>query len=155
MAPGRHGTVYVDTVIVAHSNEAEWQKFRADPTNEAILDRIVTIKVPYNLRQSEEVKIYRKLLDVSGFRSHIAPHTLEITAMFAILTRLSPTHACDLMTKLKLYNGEEVVEKGGTKRVDIEELRSEAKSEGMSGISPRFAMKALDNALTELSLIHI
>ncbi len=148
-APGRHGTVYVDTLIVAHSNEAEWQKFKADPTNEAILDRIVTIKVPYNLRLSEEVKIYRKLLESSGFRSHIAPHTLEIAAMFAILTRLAPTPACDLMTKLKLYNGEEVVEKGGTKRIDIDELRAETRTEGMSGISPRFVMKALDNALTE------
>jgi serine protein kinase len=148
-APGRHGTVYVDTVIVAHSNEAEWQKFKADPTNEAILDRIVTIKVPYNLRLSEEVKIYNKLLEASGFRSHVAPHTLEVLAMFAILTRLGPSETCDLMTKLKLYNGEEVVEKGGTKRIDIDELRAEIKSEGMTGVSPRFAMKALDNALTE------
>jgi serine protein kinase len=150
-APGRHGTVYVDTVIIAHSNEAEWQKFKADPTNEAILDRIVTVKVPYNLRLSEEVKIYKKLLDASSFRSHVAPHTLEIVAMFAVLTRLAPSKTCDLMTKLKLYNGEEVVEKGTTKRVDIDELRAEAKSEGMTGISPRFAMKALDNALTESS----
>ncbi len=148
-APGRHGTVYVDTVIIAHSNEAEWQKFKADPTNEAILDRIVTVKVPYNLRLSEEVKIYKKLLDASHFRSHVAPHTLEIAAMFAILTRLAPSKTCDLIAKLKLYNGEEVVEKGTTKRVDIDELRAEAKSEGMTGISPRFTMKALDNALSE------
>lgn len=158
-APGRHGTVYVDTVIVAHSNEAEWQKFRADPTNEAILDRIVTIKVPYNLRLSEEIKIYEKLLETSGFRSHVAPHTFEITAMFAILTRLAPSNSCDLMTKLKLFNGEEVVEKGTTRRIDIDELRAETKSEGMTGISPRFAMKALDNALTEspegITPIHI
>src|SRR5438132_250792 len=61
-APGRHGMVYVDTVIVAHSNEAEWQKFKADHTNEAILDRIVVVKVPYNLRLSEEVKIYQKII---------------------------------------------------------------------------------------------
>ena len=59
-APGRHGTVYVDTCIVAHSNEAEWQKFKADHTNEAILDRIVVVRVPYNLRLTEEVKIYEK-----------------------------------------------------------------------------------------------
>ncbi len=148
-APGRHGTVYVDTVIVAHSNEAEWQKFKADPTNEAILDRIVTVKVPYNLRLDEEVKIYRKLLAASGFRSHVSPHTLEVTAMFAVLSRLAPSATCDLMTKLKLYNGEEVVEKGTAKRVDLNELRAEVKSEGMTGISPRFAMKAIDNALTE------
>ena len=105
-APGRHGMVYVDTVIVAHSNEAEWQKFKADHTNEAILDRIVVVKVPYNLRLSEEVKIYQKIIRNSDFRAHVAPHTLEVASMFAILSRLEPTAKCDLVTKLKLYNGE-------------------------------------------------
>ena len=75
-APGRHGMVYVDTCIIAHSNEAEWQKFKADHTNEAILDRIVVVKVPYNLRLSEEVKIYQKIIRNSDFRAHVAPHTL-------------------------------------------------------------------------------
>ncbi len=148
-APGRHGTVYVDTIIVAHSNEAEWQKFRSDHTNEAILDRIVMVRVPYNLRLDDEVKIYEKILRKSGFRSHVAPHTLEVAAMFAILSRLEPTPKCDLLTKLKLYNGEEVVEKGRTKKVDLNELRDEAKFEGMNGISTRFIMKSLDNALSE------
>lgn len=148
-APGRHGMVYVDTVIVAHSNEAEWQKFKSDHTNEAILDRIVVVKVPYNMRLSEEVKIYEKILRHSDFRAHIAPHTLELASMFAILTRLTPSPKCDLMTKLKLYNGEEVVEKGKTKKIDVNELRDDAKSEGMSGISTRFIMKALDNALSD------
>jgi len=148
-APGRHGMVYVDTCIVAHSNEAEWQKFRADHTNEAILDRIVVIKVPYNLRLSEEVKIYQKIIRNSDFRAHVAPHTLEIASEFAILSRLEPTGKCDLMTKLKLYNGEEVVEKGRTKKIDVRELRDETKREGMSGISTRFIMKALDNALSD------
>ncbi len=148
-APGRHGTVYVDTVIVAHSNEAEWQRFKGDPTNEAILDRIVVVKVPYNLRLSEEIKIYRKLLDKSDFREHIAPHTLELAAMFAVLSRLEPSNKCDLMTKLRLYNGEEVVEKGKTVKINIRELQEEARREGMFGISPRFIMKAIDNALAE------
>ena len=148
-APGRHGMVYVDTVIVAHSNEAEWQKFRSDHTNEAILDRIVVIKVPYNLRLSEEVKIYQKIIRHSDFHAHIAPHTLEVASMFAILTRLEPSAKCDLRTKLKLYNGEEVVEKGKTKKVDMQELRDDTKREGMSGISTRFIMKALDNALSD------
>jgi serine protein kinase len=148
-APGRHGLVYVDTVIVAHSNEAEWQKFKSDHTNEAILDRIVVIRVPYNLRLSEEVKIYQKIIRTSDFRAHVAPHTLEVASMFAILSRLEPTNKCDLMTKLKLYNGEEVIEKGRTKKVDIQELRDGAKREGMSGISTRFIMKALDNALSD------
>jgi serine protein kinase len=148
-APGRHGMVYVDTVIVAHSNEAEWQKFKADHTNEAILDRIVVVKIPYNLRLSEEVKIYQKIIRNSDFRAHVAPHTLEIASMFAILSRLEPTSKCDLMTKLKLYNGEEVVEKGRTKKIDVRELRDDVKREGMSGISTRFIMKALDNALSD------
>src|SRR5690242_5341418 len=148
-APGRHGTIYVDTVIVAHSNEAEWQKFKADHTNEAILDRIVVVKVPYNLRLSEEVKIYKKFLGRSKFNAQISPHTLEIASMFAILSRLEPTSKCDLMTKLRLYNGEEVVEKGRTKKIDVAELKDDAKREGMSGISTRFIMKALDNALSD------
>ncbi|HXM89480.1 MAG TPA: hypothetical protein VN865_15780 [Candidatus Acidoferrales bacterium] len=148
-APGRHGMVYVDTCIVAHSNEAEWQKFKADHTNEAILDRIVVVKVPYNLRLSEEVKIYQKIIKNSDFRAHVAPHTLELASMYAILSRLEPTSKCDLMTKLRLYNGEEVVEKGRTKKIDVQELKEDTKREGMSGISTRFIMKALDNALSD------
>jgi serine protein kinase len=148
-APGRHGTMYVDCVIVAHSNEAEWQKFKGDHTNEAIMDRIVVVKVPYNLRLSEEVKIYQKMLRNSDFRAHIAPHTLEIASMFAILTRLEPNPKTDLMTKLRLYNGEEVVEKGRAVKINVRELQEQARREGMFGISTRFIMKALDNALAE------
>src|SRR5206468_6545241 len=85
----------------------------------------------------------------SDFRAHVAPHTLEMASMFAILSRLEPTAKCDVMTKLKLYNGEEVIEKGRTKKVDVQELRDETKREGMSGISTRFIMKALDNALSD------
>lgn len=148
-APGRHGMIYVDTVIVAHSNEAEWQRFKSDHTNEAILDRIVVVKVPYNLQLSEEVKIYKKIIRQSKFNADIAPHTIEMASMFAILTRLEGSNKCDLLTKLKLYNGEEVVEKGKTKKIDLWELREEARNEGMSGISTRFIMKALDNALSD------
>lgn len=148
-APGRHGMIYVDTCIIAHSNEAEWKKFKSDHTNEAILDRIVTVKIPYNLRLSEEVKIYNKIISKSNFKAQIAPHTIEIASMFAILTRLHPSNKCDLMTKLKLYNGEEVVEKGRTKKIDVLELKEEVNNEGMNGISTRFIMKALDNALSD------
>lgn len=148
-APGRHGMIYVDTCIVAHSNEAEWKKFKSDHTNEAILDRIVTVKVPYNMRLNEEVKIYKKIIRQSRFTADVAPHTIEIASMFAILSRLEPTNKCDLLTKLKLYNGEEVVEKGKTKKIDVLELKEEAKNEGMNGISTRFIMKALDNALSD------
>lgn len=156
-APGRHGMIYVDTCIIAHSNEAEWKRFKSDHTNEAILDRIVTVKVPYNLRLSEEVKIYKKIIRQSQFTADIAPHTIEVASMFAILSRLEPTNKCDLLTKLKLYNGEEVVEKGKTKKMDVLELKEEAKNEGMTGISTRFIMKALDNALSDnidLNCIH-
>jgi serine protein kinase len=148
-APGRHGMVYCDVCIAAHSNEAEWQKFKGDHTNEAILDRIVVVKVPYNLRLSEEMKIYNKIIEHSDFQAHVAPHTLEVASMFALLSRLEPTSKCDLMTKLKIYNGEEVIEKGKTKKIDINELREETKREGMDGISTRFVMKALDNALSD------
>jgi len=158
-APGRHGMVYVDCSILAHSNEAEWRKFRSEHTNEAILDRIVVVKVPYNLRLSEEVKIYKKILGYSGFEGHIAPHTLEIAAMFALLSRLEPSNKCDLMTKLKLYNGEEVIEKGRTKRIDLSELKADARDEGLSGISTRFIVKAIDNSLSKspegITPIHI
>ena len=148
-APGRHGTVYVDTVIVAHSNEAEWQKFRGDHTNEAILDRVVVVKVPYNLRLSEETRIYEKMLRQSDFRAHVAPHTLEMASLFAILTRLEPTNKCDLKTKVRIYDGEEVVKKGSTLKLDARELHEEANREGLFGISTRFIMKALDNALAD------
>ena len=109
----------------------------------------MVVKVPYNLRLSEEVKIYQKIIRHSDFRAHVAPHTLEMASMFAILSRLEPTAKCDVMTKLKLYNGEEVVEKGKTKKIDVQELREDTKREGMSGISTRFIMKALDNALSD------
>ncbi|MEH0156782.1 hypothetical protein V6R21_21810 [Limibacter armeniacum] len=155
-APGKHGMIYFDGVILAHSNEAEWNKFKADHTNEAILDRIVKIEVPYVLELSEEIKIYQKIINRSDFNAHIAPHTLEIASMFAILTRLKPTAKCDLLTKLKLYNGDEVTERGQTKHINVQELKDEHPDEGMSGISTRFIMKALDNALSdsETNTIH-
>lgn len=148
-SPGKGSMIYFDGVIVAHSNEAEWNKFKSDHTNEAILDRIVKIEVPYCLELSEEVKIYKKILNKSNFNAHIAPHTIETAAMFAILSRLTPSAKVDPMTKLKIYNGEEIVEKGTTRRIDISELREEAgPTEGMKGISTRFIVKAIDNALS-------
>ncbi|MDF2988381.1 MAG: putative Ser protein kinase [Eubacterium sp.] len=148
-SPGKGAMIYFDGVILAHSNEAEWNKFKSDHTNEAILDRIVRIEVPYCLELNEEIKIYEKMLSRSKFKAHIAPHTIEIASMFAILTRLSPSNKVDPMTKLKIYNGEEILEKGMTRKIDIFELREEAPREGMSGISTRFIMKALDTALSE------
>ncbi|MDU1054473.1 PrkA family serine protein kinase [Clostridium baratii] len=148
-SPGKGSMIYFDGVIVAHSNEAEWNKFKADHTNEAILDRIVKIEVPYCLELDEEKKIYEKILKKSSFNAHIAPHTIDIAAMFAILSRFTPSNKVDPITKLKIYNGEEIVEKGSTKRIDISELREEAGSyEGMKGISTRFIIKTIDNALS-------
>ncbi|ATD55824.1 PrkA family serine protein kinase [Clostridium chauvoei] len=148
-SPGKGSMIYFDGLIIAHSNEAEWNKFKSDHTNEAILDRIVKIEVPYCLELEEEVKIYNKILNKSNFNAHIAPHTIEIAAMFAILSRLTPSAKIDPITKLKIYNGEEIVEKGTTKRMDIMELREEAGPyEGMKGISTRFIIKAIDNALS-------
>lgn len=148
-SPGKGPMIYFDGIILAHSNEAEWNKFKSDHTNEAILDRIVKVEVPYCLELDEEVKIYRKLLRNSFFKAHIAPHTIEIASMFAILTRLSSSAKVDPLTKLKIYNGEDIVEKGSTKKIDIFELRDEAPREGMNGISTRFIMKAIDTALSE------
>lgn len=148
-SPGKGSMIYFDGVIVAHSNEAEWNKFKSDHTNEAILDRIVKIEVPYCLELNEEMKIYEKILRKSNYEAHIAPHTIETAAMFAVLSRLAASAKADPMTKLKIYNGEEIVEKGTTKKVDISELREEAgMREGMSGISTRFVIKAIDNALS-------
>lgn len=148
-SPGKGSMIYFDGIILAHSNEAEWNRFKSDHTNEAILDRIVKVEVPYCLELDEEVKIYQKILKHSSFDAHIAPHTLEVASMFAILSRLTPSSKVDAMTKLKIYNGEEIVEKGSTKKIDINELREEAPREGMTGISTRFIMKALGTSLAE------
>ncbi|ADK13517.1 MULTISPECIES: PrkA family serine protein kinase [Clostridium] len=148
-SPGKGSMIYFDGIILAHSNESEWNKFKSDHTNEAILDRIVKIEVPYCMELNEEIKIYKKILGKSQFNAHIAPHTIEIAAMFAILSRLSPSNKVDPMTKLKIYNGEDIVEKGTTKKIDFSELKEEAGSrEGMTGISTRFIVKALDSALS-------
>ncbi|MBM6859840.1 PrkA family serine protein kinase [Clostridium saudiense] len=148
-SPGKGSMIYFDGLIIAHSNEAEWNRFKSDHTNEAILDRIVKVEVPYCLELTEEIKIYEKILNKSNFKAHIAPHTIEIAAMFAILSRLAPSAKVDPITKLKIYNGEDLVEKGTTKRIDINELREEAGPyEGMKGISTRFIVKAIDNALS-------
>ena len=89
------------------------------------------------------------MLRNSSFDAHIAPHTIDMASMYAILTRLSPSTKADALTKLKIYNGEEIVEKGSTKKIDIFELREENQREGMTGISTRFIMKALDTTLSE------
>ena len=148
-SPGKSDMLHFDGVIIAHCNEAEWNRFQSEHTNEAILDRVVKVDVPYCLELDQEVKIYEKMINQSDFNSHIAPHTLRVVAMFSIMSRLKNSQKCDLLTKMKIYNGEDVIEKGRVKRIDIKDLREESRYEGMSGISTRFIAKALDSALTD------
>ncbi len=148
-SPGKSDMLHFDGVILAHCNEAEWNRFQSEHTNEAILDRVVKVDVPYCLELDQEIKIYEKMLGQSDFDAHIAPHTLRIASMFSIMSRLKQSAKCDLVTKMKIYNGEEVVEKGRVKKIDIKDLKEEARREGMSGISTRFITKALDGALAK------
>lgn len=148
-SPGKHDMIHFDGVILAHCNEAEWNRFQSEHTNEAILDRIVKINVPYVLELDQEIKIYEKQLSRSDFTAHVAPHTLRIASMFSVMSRLKPSQKCDILTKMKIYNGEDVIEKGKVKKVDIKDLREESRHEGMDGISTRFIMKAIDNSLTD------
>lgn len=148
-SPGKGPMIYFDGAILAHCNEAEWNKFKSENTNEAILDRIVRVNVPYCLEVSEEIKIYNKMIGLSDFDGHIAPHTLEVAAMFAVLSRLHPSNKVDALTKMKLYDGKDVIERGSVKKIDIKDLRDEVRDEGMTGISTRFIMKAIDSALSD------
>ena len=147
--PGKNAMLYFDGVIISHCNESEWNRFKSEHTNEAILDRVVKIEVPYVLELTQEMKIYDKMLRRSDFKAHLSPHTIKVAAMFSVMSRLKPSQKCDLLTKMKIYDGQEVVEKGRTKKVDIKDLRDEAKNEGMDGISTRFITKAIDSALTD------
>jgi serine protein kinase len=147
-SPGKSDMLHFDGVILAHCNEAEWNRFQSEHTNEAIMDRIVKVTVPYCLELNQEIKIYEKMLGKSDFNAHIAPHTLKVASMFSVMSRLKPSSKCDILTKMKIYNGEDIIEKGRVKKVDIRDLREEAKHEGLDGISTRFITKALDHALT-------
>ena len=148
--PGKNDMLYFDGVILSHCNESEWNRFKSEHTNEAILDRVLKIEVPYVLELDQEQRIYEKIIGRSDFRgAHIAPHTLKVASMFSVMSRLQPSNKCDILTKMKIYNGEAIIEKGRVKKVDIRDLKDEAKHEGMEGISTRFIMKALDAALSD------
>src|SRR6266581_215029 len=139
------GEVGVDS----HTNEHEYQSFVGNKKSEALQDRIILVKVPYNLRASDEVKIYEKLLKQSALQNvHIAPNTLRIASIFAILTRLEPSKKAGMsqMKKLKLYDGEDIED---FKQKDIKELQEEAIREGMDGISPRYVINRLSSALVK------
>ncbi len=146
---GRFSMIYADEVVVSHTNEHEYLSFVGNKKSEALQDRIILVKVPYNLRASDEVKIYEKLLKQSALQNvHIAPYTLRIASIFAILTRLEPSKKAgmSLMKKLKLYDGEDIED---FQQKDIKELQEEAVREGMDGISPRYVINRLSNALVK------
>ncbi len=146
---GRFSMIYADEVVVSHTNEHEYQAFVGNKKSEALQDRIILVKVPYNLRASDEVKIYEKLLKQSALQNvHIAPYTLRVASIFAVLTRLEPSKKAgmSLMKKLRLYDGEDIED---FKQKDIKELQDEAVREGMDGISPRYVINRLSNALVK------
>jgi serine protein kinase len=131
-------------IILAHSNESEWQAFRNNKNNEAFIDRINIVKVPYCLRVSEETKIYQKLIENSSLHhSPCAPGTLNMLAQFSVLTRLKEPQNSSIYSKLRVYNGESLKDTD-PKAKSYQEYRDFAGvDEGMTGISTRFAFKIL------------
>jgi len=155
----RFALIYCDVAVIAHTNEYEYNSYFSNKENEAMIDRIFVVKVPYNLRVSEEVRIYEKLIGQSDVRDsassldlasiHIAPYTLRVASMFAILTRLKPSKKAglSLLTKMKLYDGEKQV--GDWDQRHVRELRDEYMDEGMNGVSPRFIINRISSALVK------
>jgi len=145
---GRFAMIYADEVILSHSNENEYIAFAGNRKSEALQDRIILVRVPYNLRVSQEERIYDKLLHQSeALRNvHLAPNTLRVAAMFAVMTRLEEPKRqnVDIVKKMKLYDGEDVE---GYKSKDVRELKEETIREGMDGISPRYIINRLSSAL--------
>jgi serine protein kinase len=145
---GRFAMIYADEVILSHTNENEYISFAGNRKSEALQDRIILVRVPYNLRVSQEERIYYKLLNQSEVlrNVHIAPNTLKVAAMFAVMTRLEEPKRqnVDITKKMKLYDGEDVE---GYKSKDVRELKDETVREGMDGISPRYIINRLSSAL--------
>ncbi len=145
--PKKFAQTDIDEVIIGHTNEPEYKKLQSNEFMEALRDRTVKIDVPYVTRLIDEVKIYEKDYNSRKVRGkRLAPHTLEVAAMWAVLTRLEePKNAgLTLMQKLKLYNGKTLP---GFTEDNIKELREEAEREGMHGISPRYVQDKISNAL--------
>ena len=138
------GALPYQGLILAHSNEAEWQTFKNNRNNEAFIDRIYVVKVPYCLRVAEEQKIYRKMLSSSELAdSPCAPGTIEMLARFAVLSRLKDHPNSNLFSKMRVYDGEAIKEQDPQAR-SVQEYRDAAGvDEGMAGISTRFAFKVL------------
>lgn len=139
----------IDEVIIGHTNEPEYKKLQNNEFMEALRDRTVKIDIPYITKWSEEVKIYKKDYNAKKIRSkHVAPHTLEMAAMWAVLTRLEEPKKANLtlLQKLKLYDGKSLP---GYTEENIRELRKDTIREGMEGISPRYVQDKISNALVD------
>jgi serine protein kinase len=145
--PKKFAQTDIDEVIIGHTNEPEYRKLQHNEFMEALRDRTVKIDIPYITKLSEEIKIYEKDYNPARIKGkHIAPHTLEMAAMWAVLTRLEEPKKADLtlLQKLRLYNGKTLP---GFTEDNIKELRKEATREGMDGISPRYIQDKISNAL--------
>jgi serine protein kinase len=138
------GAIPFDGIVLAHSNESEWMAFKNNRNNEAFLDRIYTVKVPYCLRMSDEIHIYEKLLASSSLsQAPCAPDTLQMMAQFAILSRLKEPENSSIFSKMRVYDGENLKDTD-PKAKSLQEYRDYAGvDEGMTGLSTRFAFKAL------------
>ncbi|MCK7543742.1 PrkA family serine protein kinase [Marinobacter bryozoorum] len=138
------GSVPFDGIILAHSNESEWQTFRNNKHNEAFLDRVYIVKVPYCVRVTEEIEIYRKLLKHSSLSgAPCAPDTLDMLAQFSVLSRIKEPENSSIYSKMKVYDGQNIKDTD-PKAKSIQEYRDSAGvNEGMDGLSTRFAFKIL------------
>lgn len=144
---GRFALISADELIVAHTNEAEYRSFIADKKNEALQSRMIVMPIPYNLRVSQEERIYKKMIKESDMAHvHIAPHALRVAAIFSILTRLkaSKKQGVDQLKKMRLYDGENVE---GFNKVNVAELKNEFPNEGMDGIDPRYVINRISSAI--------
>lgn len=148
--PKKFAQTDIDTVIIGHTNEPEFRKLQSNEFMEALRDRTIKIDVPYVTRLNDEIKIYEKDYNGRRVKKHIAPHTLEVAAMWAVLTRLEqPNNAgLTLLQKLKLYNGKTLP---GFTMDNVLQLRRETKREGMLGISPRYVQDKISNSLVSNS----
>jgi serine protein kinase len=145
----RFPLIHLDETILAHTNLAEFRKFLQEPENEALLDRMVIIQVPYTLSYKEEARIYKKLTSsTQAFREvHLDPHALHVAAVFSVLTRLAESEGeGDGSKKARLYAGEDV---DGISGNEVNKIRARNPEEGLAGISPRFVINALSNAIIQ------
>lgn len=146
---GRFPLIFADECVISHTNETEYNEFMADKKSEALHDRMIMVRIPYNLKVSQEERIYEKLLlstKANLPNLHLAPHMLRVAAIFGVLSRLEApvTAGLTLMKKLKLYDGEDVE---GFRQKDIKQIRDVTVREGMDGISPRFIINRISTAL--------